>query len=441
MTPSATRTRSRWLGGSEASGAAARASGETVADDRATPRSSAPGRSLAAARTSPRRRRHRPGGRRRLPRRRPAPARGPARACSRPSGSTSTASSTASLCRWGYMLAADPPPRWSGRRRQSCRGGRFALAAWGSPETPHLDRAAALVVAGLAELQVAPGELGGAFAGVGTALEGCEESPVSHPGAEGPRLVLAHEEDGDALVDQVLDLEDKEALLRSDPEVFFTTPHYDVHALRARRGDRIGRTSWPSWSRTRGAFARRSRSLSSLRRRVLRRRRRPLPPRRQDRRDPRLRLAGSRAFAEPQGLRGRRRRRPARGLASVEKARAPGSRSTGIADAASRGDIVMVLLPDEKHGEVYRAEIADGIAPGNLLLFGHGFSIHYGEIEPPPEVDVALVAPKGPATSSAASTSRRAASRADRDPAGRDRQRQAADARLRARDRLHARRA
>ena len=56
----------------------------------------------------------------------------------------------------------------------------------------------------------------------------------------------------------------------------------------------------------------------------------------------------------------------------------------------------MVLLPDEKHGEVWSEQIRDGIAPGNLLLFGHGFSIHYGEVEPPPEVDVALVAPKGP---------------------------------------------
>jgi len=56
----------------------------------------------------------------------------------------------------------------------------------------------------------------------------------------------------------------------------------------------------------------------------------------------------------------------------------------------------MVLLPDEKHGEVYRSEIADGIAPGNLLLFGHGFSIHFGEIEPPEGVDVGMVAPKGP---------------------------------------------
>jgi ketol-acid reductoisomerase len=84
------------------------------------------------------------------------------------------------------------------------------------------------------------------------------------------------------------------------------------------------------------------------------------------------------------------------GSASVAHARENGLEVTGITDAASRGDIVMVLLPDEKHGEVWRAEIADGVAPGNLLMFGHGFSVHYGEVEPPPEVDVALVAPKGP---------------------------------------------
>src|SRR4051794_5047815 len=81
---------------------------------------------------------------------------------------------------------------------------------------------------------------------------------------------------------------------------------------------------------------------------------------------------------------------------SLEPARGAGLEVAGIADAASRGDVVMVLLPDEKHGEVYRDEIADGVAPGNLLLFGHGFSIHYGEVQPPAEVDVALVAPKGP---------------------------------------------
>jgi ketol-acid reductoisomerase len=81
---------------------------------------------------------------------------------------------------------------------------------------------------------------------------------------------------------------------------------------------------------------------------------------------------------------------------SAEKARSDGFEVLGIADAASRGDLVMVLLPDEKHGEVYREQIADGISPGNTLLFGHGFSVHYGEVEPPPEVDVALIAPKGP---------------------------------------------
>ncbi len=81
---------------------------------------------------------------------------------------------------------------------------------------------------------------------------------------------------------------------------------------------------------------------------------------------------------------------------SVEKARSNGLEVADVADAASRGDIVMVLLPDEKHGEIWREEIRDGIAPGNTLLFGHGFSIHYGEVEAPPEVDVALIAPKGP---------------------------------------------
>jgi ketol-acid reductoisomerase len=81
---------------------------------------------------------------------------------------------------------------------------------------------------------------------------------------------------------------------------------------------------------------------------------------------------------------------------SVEQARSNGLEVTDVADAASRGDVVMVLLPDEKHGQVWQEHIRDGIAPGKTLLFGHGFSVHYGEIEPPPEVDVALVAPKGP---------------------------------------------
>src|SRR5687767_6818702 len=81
---------------------------------------------------------------------------------------------------------------------------------------------------------------------------------------------------------------------------------------------------------------------------------------------------------------------------SVEKARGDGLEVLSIADAASRGDVVMVLLPDEKQAEIWESEIADGIAPGNLLLFAHGFSIHFGQIEPSSEVDVGMVAPKSP---------------------------------------------
>jgi ketol-acid reductoisomerase len=81
---------------------------------------------------------------------------------------------------------------------------------------------------------------------------------------------------------------------------------------------------------------------------------------------------------------------------SVEQARSNGLEVTDVAEAASRGDIVMVLLPDEKHGQIWQEQIRDGIAPGKALFFGHGFSVHYGEVESPPEVDVALVAPKGP---------------------------------------------
>src|ERR671917_1348054 len=84
------------------------------------------------------------------------------------------------------------------------------------------------------------------------------------------------------------------------------------------------------------------------------------------------------------------------GSSSAGKARDSGLEVTGIADAASRGDVVMMLVPDELHGQVWQEHVRDGIAPGNTLLFGHGFSVHYGEVEPPPEVDVALVAPKGP---------------------------------------------
>jgi ketol-acid reductoisomerase len=81
---------------------------------------------------------------------------------------------------------------------------------------------------------------------------------------------------------------------------------------------------------------------------------------------------------------------------SVAKAQEHGLEVLEPADAASRGDVVMMLTPDELHGQVWEDGVRDGVAAGNLLMFGHGFSIHYETVVPPPDVDVALVAPKGP---------------------------------------------
>jgi ketol-acid reductoisomerase len=84
------------------------------------------------------------------------------------------------------------------------------------------------------------------------------------------------------------------------------------------------------------------------------------------------------------------------GSASRAEAQGEGLTVLDVGEAASRGEVVMILLPDERQAEAWEAEIRDGIAPGNLLMFAHGFSIHFGQIEPPPGVDVGMVAPKGP---------------------------------------------
>ncbi len=84
------------------------------------------------------------------------------------------------------------------------------------------------------------------------------------------------------------------------------------------------------------------------------------------------------------------------GSSSVQKAKDAGLEVLSIADAASKGDIVMMLVPDELHRQVWEEEVKDGVAEGNLLLFGHGFSVLYGEVDAPAGVDVALAAPKGP---------------------------------------------
>jgi ketol-acid reductoisomerase len=81
---------------------------------------------------------------------------------------------------------------------------------------------------------------------------------------------------------------------------------------------------------------------------------------------------------------------------SADAAREHGLEVLSVVEASSRSDLVMMLVPDELHREVWENEVSDGIAEGNMLLFGHGFSIHYKEVEPPAGVDVAMVAPKGP---------------------------------------------
>jgi ketol-acid reductoisomerase len=84
------------------------------------------------------------------------------------------------------------------------------------------------------------------------------------------------------------------------------------------------------------------------------------------------------------------------GSASVAKAEGHGLRVVDPAAASAAGDIVMLLAPDELHAQIWDGGVGEGVEAGNLVLFGHGFSIHYQQIVPPPDVDVALVAPKGP---------------------------------------------
>lgn len=67
-----------------------------------------------------------------------------------------------------------------------------------------------------------------------------------------------------------------------------------------------------------------------------------------------------------------------------------------VAEAVRAAQVVMVLLPDTVHREVYERDVRPGLTAGKLLLFAHGFSVHYGQVVPPPGVDVGLLAPKSP---------------------------------------------
>src|SRR5271166_4657092 len=81
---------------------------------------------------------------------------------------------------------------------------------------------------------------------------------------------------------------------------------------------------------------------------------------------------------------------------SREKAANQGLPVFDTADAASRSDVIMILVPDEAGSDIYEAEIAPHLTKGKYLAFGHGFNIHFKAIVPPPDVNVFMIAPKGP---------------------------------------------
>ena len=84
------------------------------------------------------------------------------------------------------------------------------------------------------------------------------------------------------------------------------------------------------------------------------------------------------------------------GSKSWDKVKEAGLEVATVANAVKSADVVMVLVPDEKQAKLYKEEIAPYLEEGNALAFAHGFNIHYGQIVPPANVDVFMVAPKGP---------------------------------------------
>ncbi|MFA5545451.1 MAG: ketol-acid reductoisomerase, partial [Sphaerochaetaceae bacterium] len=85
-----------------------------------------------------------------------------------------------------------------------------------------------------------------------------------------------------------------------------------------------------------------------------------------------------------------------KGSPSWEKAEEAGLRVMTAAEAAKAGDVVMLLVNDEKQSRLYSESIEAGMTKGKYLAFAHGFNIHFGQITPPKDVNVIMIAPKGP---------------------------------------------
>ena len=84
------------------------------------------------------------------------------------------------------------------------------------------------------------------------------------------------------------------------------------------------------------------------------------------------------------------------GSASRAKAEAEGLRVESVAEAAKESDFIMMLVPDTMQGSIYKESIEPHLDSSKTLMFAHGFNIHFGEIKPPPNVDVSMIAPKAP---------------------------------------------
>ena len=84
------------------------------------------------------------------------------------------------------------------------------------------------------------------------------------------------------------------------------------------------------------------------------------------------------------------------GTANYRLAQEHGFKPVSAAEAAKNCDIIQILLPDTAQSRIYKDAIEGGLTKGKVLVFSHGFNIHYGQIIPPPDVDVIMIAPKGP---------------------------------------------
>ena len=84
------------------------------------------------------------------------------------------------------------------------------------------------------------------------------------------------------------------------------------------------------------------------------------------------------------------------GSKSIERVEADGLRAVPVPEAVSEASAVMILTPDAGQGKLFRESIEAHLLPRSLLLFAHGFAIHFAQIKPNQDIDVAMIAPKGP---------------------------------------------